>query len=58
MIRRYAYSRITAIVIGKLREGEELYLDGLVFRGIGSQVVLNDSIKGLTLAVSLGIIRS
>ena len=36
VIRGDAYSRITAIIIGELYEGEESCLDSLVFRGVGS----------------------
>ena len=35
-IRGDAYSRITAVVIGELCEGEKSCPDGLIFGGIGS----------------------
>ena len=35
-IRGYASSRITAVVVGKLCEGEKSCPDGLIFGGIGS----------------------
>ena len=57
-IRRYANSPITAIIIGELYEGEESCLDGLIFNGIGVEVVLDYSIKGLALAVSLRVVGS
>ena len=57
-IRRHASSRITAIIIGELCEGEKSCLDGLIFSGIGVEVVLDYSIKGLALAISLRVIGS
>ena len=35
-IRRHANSRITAVIIGELCEGEESCPDGLIFGGIGA----------------------
>ena len=47
-----------AIVIRELHEKEELYLGSLIFRGIGVEVVFDYPIKGLTLAISLGVVGS
>jgi len=55
-IRRYVSNRITVIIIGELYKGEKSCLDGLVFGGIGVEVVLDYSIKGLALAVSLRVV--
>ena len=55
-IWRHANSRITAIIISELYEGEELCLDGLIFGGIGVEVILDYSIKGLVLVISLRVV--
>ena len=55
-IRRHASSRITVIIIGELYEGEKLYPDGLIFSGIGTEVVLDYSVEGLALAISLRVV--
>ena len=55
-IRRHASSRITAVVVGELCEGEELCPDGLIFGSIGAEVVLDYSVKGLALAIGLRVV--
>ena len=57
-IRGDTNSRITAVIIGELYEGEKSYLDDLIFGGISVEVVLDYSIKGLALAISLRVVGS
>jgi hypothetical protein len=57
-IRGDAYSRITAVVIGELYEGEKSCPDGLIISGISAQIVLDYSVEGVALAISLGVVGS